>query len=41
MIKDSLYVDDLIACADDVEEAVILRKNVTEIFQEMKMAIRK
>ena len=41
MIKDSLYVDDFIAGADEVDEAILLRKNVTQIFLEMKMAIRK
>ena len=35
MIKESLYVDDLIAGADNDNEAILLRKNVSQIFQEM------
>ena len=39
--KNHLYVDDFLVRVDTVEEAIALRKEVTEIFGEMKMKIRK
>ena len=41
LLKESLYVDDLITGVNTVEEAIELRREVTEIFQGMKMMIRK
>ena len=41
LLKESLYVDGLITGVDTVEEAIKLRKNVTDIFRGMKMTIRK
>ena len=41
LLKESLYVDDLITGVDTIEEAIELRKNVTDIFKGMNMAIRK
>ena len=39
LLKESLYVDDLITGVDTIEEAIELRKNVTDIFKGMNMAI--
>ena len=41
LLKDSLYVDDLITGANSVPEAIELRQDVTKIFEGMKMTIRK
>ena len=41
LLKESLYVDDLITGVNTVEEAIKMRKNVTDIFRGMKMTIRK
>ena len=41
LLKESLYVDDLITGVNTIEEAIKLRKNVTDIFRGMKMTIQK
>ena len=36
-----MYVDDLILSADTIEEAILIRREITEILGEIKMKIRK
>ena len=41
LLRKHLYVDDLILSVDTIEEAILVRKEITDIFGEMKMKIRK
>lgn len=40
MLINFMYVDDIIGNSETVEEAMIIRKRATEIFNKMKMRIR-
>ena len=41
LLRKHLYVDDLILSVDTIEEAILVRKEITDILGEMKMKIRK
>ena len=41
LIKKHLYVDDLMAAVDSAQEAIKLRKTISNIFAKMKMKIQK